>query len=449
MVRDVLHLRAPGNWMNDPNGFIYFRGKYHLFYQYFPYGPMWGTMHWGHAVSEDLVRWEHGDIALFPTKGYDRNGVFSGSALEKDGKLYLYYSAVRYLEEDAENIHHAPHDRYETSQAVLVSEDGVKFDNWKEKSQIIPVCRNEETANAVHTRDPKVWKENGRYYMVLGSTYREQVGRAVFYRSENGVDWEYANQLRDGQFGRILECPDVFQIGEDYIFLGSPMYVSEDEQGYQHHAVCARADFDGKTCGLTLLSACRYVDYGLDLYAVQTNVDEEGRRVMFAWMRMPEEVKATDRKPWIGMMCQPRVIELKGGHIHFCVHPNVEKFLGKEMAEKSTMPGTPCRIRTVLEKGESLNVGGYRIWEEDDRIWTDRSRVYAGIRGHKLVSSTPGLAGRYELDIFVSPNLIEVFVNEGQYVISSVVYGLGDELAGKIDKIYRPAENIIATENEV
>ncbi len=449
MVRDVLHLRAPGNWMNDPNGFIYFRGKYHLFYQYFPYGPMWGTMHWGHAVSEDLVRWEHGDIALFPTKGYDRNGVFSGSALEKDGKLYLYYSAVRYLEEDAENIHYAPHDFYETSQAVLVSEDGVKFDNWKEKSQIIPVCRNEETANAVHTRDPKVWKENGIYYMVLGSTYREQVGRAVFYRSENGVDWEYANQLRDGQFGRILECPDVFRIGEDYIFLGSPMYVSEDEPGYQHHAVCARADFDEKTCGLTLLSECRYVDYGLDLYAAQTNVDEEGRRVMFAWMRMPEEVKAPDRKPWIGMMCQPRVIELEGGHIYFRIHPNVEKYFEKETAEKSTMRGMPCRIRTVLGKGESLNAGGYRIWEEDDRIWTDRSRVYAGIRGHKLVSSTPGLAGRYELDIFVSPSLIEVFVNEGQYVISSVVYGLGAELAGKIDKIYRPVENIIATGNEV
>ncbi len=449
MVRDVLHLRAPGNWMNDPNGFIYFRGKYHLFYQYFPYGPMWGTMHWGHAVSEDLVRWEHGDIALFPTKGYDRNGVFSGSALEKDGKLYLYYSAVRYLEEDAENIHYAPHDFYETSQAVLVSEDGVKFDNWKEKSQIIPVCRNEETANAVHTRDPKVWKENGIYYMVLGSTYREQVGRAVFYRSENGVDWEYANQLRDGQFGRILECPDVFRIGEDYIFLGSPMYVSEDEPGYQHHAVCARADFDEKTCGLTLLSECRYEDYGLDLYAAQTNVDEEGRRVMFAWMRMPEEVKAPDRKPWIGMMCQPRVIELEGGHIYFRIHPNVEKYFEKETAEKSTMRGMPCRIRTVLGKGESLNAGGYRIWEEDDRIWTDRSRVYAGIRGHKLVSSTPGLAGRYELDIFVSPSLIEVFVNEGQYVISSVVYGLGAELAGKIDKIYRPVENIIATGNEV
>ena len=88
MKRDRLHLRAPGNWMNDPNGFIYFQGKYHLFYQYFPYAPVWGTMHWGHAVSEDLVHWEHLGTALFPTKAYDQNGVFSGSGLEKDGASF-------------------------------------------------------------------------------------------------------------------------------------------------------------------------------------------------------------------------------------------------------------------------------------------------------------------------------------------------------------------------
>lgn len=107
MCCDLLHLRAPGNWLNDPNGFIYYKGKYHLFYQYFPYAPEWGTMHWGHGVSEDLVHWEHLDIALFPSKRYDENGVFSGSALERDGKLCLYYSAVRYLEADDEDIHRA------------------------------------------------------------------------------------------------------------------------------------------------------------------------------------------------------------------------------------------------------------------------------------------------------------------------------------------------------
>ncbi len=436
MIRDELHLKAPGNWMNDPNGFIFFRGKYHLFYQYFPYGPMWGTMHWGHAVSGDLVRWEHRDIALFPTKGYDRNGIFSGSALEKDGKLYLYYSAVRYLEEDAENIHYAPRDRYETSQAVLVSEDGMQFDNWEGKRQIIPVSREPEISDAVHTRDPKVWEEDGTYYMILGSTWKEKTGRAVFYRSVDGINWEYANQLRDSQFGRILECPDIFRVGEDYIFLGSPMYVGRNEPGYQHHAVCARAEFDKADCRLKLLTDCRYIDYGQDLYAVQTNVDEAGRRVMAAWMRMPEPVQAADRNPWIGMMCQPRVVELVDGHIFFRVHPNVENYFQRETEEREGLPQAACRIQAALSEGESLEIGGFRIWVENDAVWTDRSRVFAGLKGHKLVSATPKLSGRYGLDIYVTPNLIEVFVNQGEYVISSVVYGLGSGLQGRINKVY-------------
>ena len=89
-MENILHLKAPGDWINDPNGFIYYKGKYHLFYQYFPCAPVWGTMHWGHAVSDDLVHWKHLGIALFPTKSYDRNGVFSGSALEIDGRMNLY-----------------------------------------------------------------------------------------------------------------------------------------------------------------------------------------------------------------------------------------------------------------------------------------------------------------------------------------------------------------------
>ena len=85
MKRQTLHLKAPDNWINDPNGFIYYKGYYHLFYQYFPYEPRWGTMHWGHAVSRDLVTWEHKGLALYPTTRADQNGCFSGSAIEEDG----------------------------------------------------------------------------------------------------------------------------------------------------------------------------------------------------------------------------------------------------------------------------------------------------------------------------------------------------------------------------
>lgn len=440
MIKDVLHLRAPGNWMNDPNGFIYYQGKYHLFYQHFPYAPVWGTMHWGHAVSSDLIHWEHLDIAVFPSKAYDRNGVFSGSAIEKDGKLYLYYSAVRYLDEDAENIHKAPNDRYETSQALMVSEDGFHFDNWEDKRLILPVSRDERIADAVHTRDPKVWKSQGVYNMVLGSTWRNEIGRVLFYQSSDGVNWEYRNQLCSEQFGRILECPDLFRIKDSDVFIGSPMFIGKESVGYENHAICAVVDYDEKDCLLAFPDCSQLVDYGLDLYAPQTNIDAEGRRVMIAWMRMPKMVEEPGRRPWNGMMCQPRVVDVSEGHIYFRVHPNAEHYFSKEAEVSDRLPKLPCRLQTVLADGAVLNIGGYCLRVKEDCVMADRSRVFEGIEGHRLVSSTPKLSGKYELDIFVSHNLIEVFVNGGQYVISNVVYGLGNEIDGYLKKIYVPEE---------
>ena len=261
MKQDVLHLKSPVNWINDPNGFIYYKGKYHLFYQHFPYAPIWGTMHWGHAVSEDLVHWEHKKIALFPTKSYDRNGVFSGSAIEKDEKLYFYYSAVRYLEQDEENIHLSKNDQFETSQAMLISEDGEKFDNWNGKKQIIPVIRDEEIADARDTRDPKVWKEDEKYYMVLGSTYHGKQARVLIFESEDGENWNYKSQCRKETYGHTMECPDLFKIREQYIFVGSPMGIQNDGLEYANQSVCALAKFDVKAGELSLPDEYQMVDY--------------------------------------------------------------------------------------------------------------------------------------------------------------------------------------------
>ena len=441
MKKDTLHLKAPGNWMNDPNGFIYYRGKYHLFYQHFPYAPVWGTMHWGHAVSEDLVHWEHLDIALFPTKYYDRNGVFSGSALEKDGGLYLYYSAVRYLENDPENIHVSLPEQFETSQAMIVSKDGFHFDNWHDKKQIIPVIRDEEIGHPINTRDPKVWRENGNYYMILGSTCGGQAGRVLFYRSADGQNWEYASQYRHEGFGKIVECPDLFPLGDSHVFIGSPMCIGKPGEGYEHHSLCAAASFDAETCSLRLTGKLQYIDYGMDLYAPQTNLDKDGRRVLTAWMRMPEAVSPDGGKPWNGMMCLPRVIEMKRGHIYFRVHPSVEQYFSDEMTTAeyaaAVSSGLPLRIQTSLSEGESLEIGGYRIWVEDGTLKTDRSRVFGNITGPALTASVPENCRRHELDIFVEPNLIEIFTGGGKYVISHVVYDLGDWLSGKVTRIFR------------
>ena len=434
-MENLLHLRAPGNWMNDPNGFIYYQGKYHLFFQYFPYAPEWGTMHWGHGVSEDLVHWKHLGLALFPTKQYDRNGVFSGSALEKDGKLYLYYSAVRYLETDDEDIHRAKNDNYETSQAVVISGDGFHFDNWKDKRQIIPVITDTEIGDPADTRDPKVWFEDGRYYMILGSVY-DRKGRVVFFESQDGENWKYANQCRHETFGRTMECPDLFWIGEHCVFLGSPMGISEDGKEYANHALCALAHFDKKSCELEIAGDFQYVDYGMDLYAPQTNVDKEGRRILIGWMRMPKTVEEEGKTPWNGMMSLPRMVEVEEGHVYFRIPPQVEEYFVRETEDRHCLKtGKAYRIQTVLEEGERLEIGGYQIWVEDGYVKTDRSQVYKGIEGYRTTAATPKSLENHRLDIFVDANLIEVFVNEGEYVISHVVYDLGNEVNGKVLRV--------------
>lgn len=447
MIKNTLHLKAPGNWINDPNGFIYYKGRYHLFYQYFPYAPVWGTMHWGHAVSEDLISWEHVGVALFPTIYEDSNGCFSGSAIEWNGKVNLYYTGIHYNEINAENIHVDAKD-HDAAQLMISSEDGFVFDNFGGKRVIIPKIEDTEIGDYKDTRDPKVWKDGDVFYMVIGSTYKGEVGRALFYKSEDGENWSYVSQIRNERFGRSLECPDMFKLNGRYVFMGSPMYIAEEAGGYEHHAICMPADFKPETCSLSLHGNYQYIDYGLDLYAPQTNLDAAGRRVMIAWMRMPKAVEQEGEKPWNGMMCLPRVVELEDDHIYFRVHPQVDQFFekeiltkerllsGKEDFQKLSIPDKePYRVQVTLEEGETLDIGGFRIWAERDFIKTDRSRVFGDIEGHRMVSSTPKVYGNYKLDIFAEPNLIEVFVNDGEYVISNVVYGLGNYIKGRVEKI--------------
>lgn len=431
-----LHLKSPGNWINDPNGFIYYKGKYHLFYQYFPYAPVWGTMHWGHAVSDDLISWEHKGIALFPSKYYDRNGVFSGSAIEKDGKLYLYYSAVRYLDQDPENIHLALDWSFETSQALLISEDGETFDNWNMKKQIIPVIRDASIADSKDTRDPKVWLEDGRYFMILGSNIDGKMGKIIIYDSDDGENFRYLSGYSSPQCGTIMECPDLFEVDGSRIFVGSPIGVQNDGKEYANQSVCTFASFDSKKGELKLADDFCPIDYGGDLYAPQTNVDEAGRRVLIGWMRMPQPVTGDDGKPWIGMMSLPRVVNVRDGHICFSVHPHVDRcFTANVTADEASKSDEPMRIKAELSEGDCLTVGGFEIRLEDGCVVTDRSKVFPDAVRYHVVSKTPRLCGGAAVDVFVTDNLVEVFVNDGEYVISNIVYKMGRQIEGKYDSI--------------
>ncbi len=418
MARSV-HFHITKGWMNDPNGFIYYKGEYHLFYQYFPYAPEWGTICWGHAVSKDLVNWDQQEIALFPTLPEDQNGCFSGSAVEADGQLRLFYTGVHYDEVDPTNINKCVPDHLTSAQLAMSSPDGYTFDNFANKAVIIPPIGDPALGDRVHTRDPKVWRGSDGWYMVLGSNVDRKQGEILFYRSDDLAHWTFVNRkLMDPGYGWMCECPDLFALpGGDTVLLASMM----DYMGQGHdESVCFTAGFDEATCDLKLLSEPRLVDYGCDFYAPQTTTDEAGRRVMMGWMRMPEPV---DNK-WIGMFCAPRVVEVRDGHVYTSLHPNVREALIKKTLATTTH--RPYLFSLQLSEGNHANVGGLRIWQEDHRIHVDRSSVYHAKPGYEhVLSVTPEVGDTNKVEILVHGHLVEIYVNNGQYVVSNIVYGLG------------------------
>ena len=431
-MNSEIHLKSPGNWINDPNGFIFYNGEYHLFYQYFPYAPIWGTMHWGHAVSKNLMTWEHLGVSVFPSKSYDRNGIFSGSAIEKDGELYLYYSAVRYINENQNNIHTCVNDDFETCQALITSKDGLHFDNINNKKVVIPVCRDNKKADATHTRDPKVWYYNGKYYMILGTSINKTQGRVIFYQSNDGINWEYTSMFCGPICGKIPECPDLFKLDDQWIFICSSVEISAKS----NQCVCAVADFDTQNCHMNILSNIQYVDLGLDLYAAQTNLDKDGNRVLIGWMRMPKPVEESGKTPWIGMMCIPRVVQIKKGHIYFSPHPEADKYFSNMVNREFIDYSKPFRIKTQLYENESLDICGYKISLQNECVYGDRRDVFPQGKEYITQSHTPPIGKSCNIDVFVDNNLIEIFINNGQYVISHVVYGLKPYVKGKINCIY-------------
>lgn len=426
-----IHFKAPNCWINDPNGFIWYKGWYHLFYQCFPYSAHWGRMHWGHAVSKDLVNWEEKGIALFPSKTDDRSGCFSGSAIEYKDKMYIYYTGVNYTEEDPENINCCINDAFTAAQLMITSEDGMKFDNITDKKTVIPPIEDKKIGDKNHTRDPKVWRGKDAWYMVLGSTV-DKNGRLLFYKSSDLKTWQYLNYCEKDGFGWMWECPDFFEIDGKGVTIFSPMGFFNDGNGYDSVAVCMLSSFDENTGKMELSENYQLFDYGIDLYAPQSTTDKDGNRVVIAWARMPEAV-ITEKGEWCGMMCIPRIVDVKNNHVYIRPHTNVKNsFVTKLSAPKKS----GYMLKTTLKNGESINVGGYVIKRENDKITTDRSKVFNIKGNYRLIAETPVINEGYELEIYVDEHLVEVFINNGEYVISNVVYGLTEEITGKNYDLY-------------
>ncbi len=289
--RFLYHFEPKKGWMNDPNGLIFYQGQYHAFFQHYPNEPIHGVMYWGHAVSQDLIHWEEWPIALSPDQPYeDAKGCFSGSALERDGLLYVFYTAVSHA--------------LGQTQCVAVSRDGKTFTKYAGN----PVIPAPPAEGSKEFRDPKVVELDGKTYLVCGSG-RDGVGKILLY--EQGKDlftWQYVGVLyQNAAYGEVLECPDFFKLGDTYVLMFSQMKVPTEA------TVVLTGTFDGKQ--FTAQAEYR-PEIGPEFYAPQTFLAPDGRRIAIGWMYhwgRPLDQGAESA----GALSLPREVKLCDGKIRF------------------------------------------------------------------------------------------------------------------------------------
>ncbi len=317
LYRPNFHFTPEDNWMNDPNGMFYFNGNYHLYFQHYPESNVWGPMHWGHAISKDLVTWEEQKIALYPDeKGY----IFSGSAVVdnhntsgfKQDSITPIVAIFTYHDPKLEK---AGEINYQ-SQGIAYSLDGGM--TWTKYAEN-PVIKNPGIKDF---RDPKVtWDEvHKQWVLILAAKDKSKL-----YGSTNLKNWRYLSDFGEniGAHGGVWECPDFFPIKVEGINETKWVLVQSLVAGGPNGGTGTQyfiGDFDGKTFALDANFSndlnsedVFWIDYGRDNYAGVTwsNIPEEdGRKLFLGWMSNWEYAEKVPTYKWRSSMTIPREIKL-------------------------------------------------------------------------------------------------------------------------------------------
>ncbi|MGX4685352.1 glycoside hydrolase family 32 protein [Vagococcus sp. JNUCC 83] len=426
------HVSAPSGWINDPNGFCYFDGYYHVFFQHHPHSAEWGPMHWGHARSKDLVHWESLPIALTPGDKEDEDGCFSGSAIEKDGVLYLFYTGHHYYGDGDK-------DHFWQNQNMAYSTDGIHFTKYEKN----PIIAKEPGDNTHHFRDPKVWEHEGTYYMILGSQEEDGLGRAIVYSSKDLLDWEYegaiskANGLKTEGF--MWECPDFFNLDGKDILLLSPQGI--DAQGKDYLNLFQTGyfvgDYDYDNVKFTH-GAFKELDKGHDFYATQTTEAPDGRRIVIAWMDMWESPLPEQEDGWAGALTIPRELRLKNNHLYMTPVKELEKLRVKEISSDSVEVAHNLLVASDASSSEILvdiPLSGsdkeevtFALKTIDEELvslsYSKETNEFILKRSDKddLRYGTIQPCDKLSLRAFVDTSSIEIFINNGELVFTERFY---------------------------
>ncbi len=435
--RQQFHIQSITGLINDPNGFVWHDNKWHLFYQWCPWGAVHGMKYWYHIVSRDLVTWKNLGVCIMPDRDYDNKGAYSGSAMPIGDSLYLYYTG-----------NHRDEDWTRRAYTCLAK---LRDDGWVEKYPLPLFGTNPNYTE--HQRDPKIVhiRETGKYYIILGAQTLDGYGRAIVYESDDLLHgWNFAGELKVPgfeTFGDMWECPSVEHIGGKDALIFCPQHLKIPGRGESvNHNGYILGEMDWGSLTFTPDGQFHVLDFGFDSYAAEcaNNVQDEDKAVLIAWMGIPDVSYPTDEENWSGCLTLPRELSIRGRRLIQQPLPALKQLRDVEINLADHTSGQRVWLPRVAEielycrpgdieldlftkrSGE----GGIRIvYSEKERVISvDRSGMTKRFNiEHGEVRTRDLPDGLTHLRIFVDRSSVEIFVNDGDAVFTSRVFPVEGE----------------------
>jgi len=392
IYRPQFHFTPARYWMNDPNGLLYYKGEYHLFYQHNPTENIWGNMSWGHAVSTNLKNWEELPVAISCT---DEVGIFSGSAVID----YENTSGFGSLENPAIVAIYTEHKNDKTSQTQCLAfslDQGRTFTKY-EGNPVLDLQISD-------FRDPKVQWIDNQWLMAVALPDLHQI---AFYSSPNLKEWTHLSNFGPAaEIDGCWECPDLFELDSKWVLI-----VSLNPGGYQIGSGTQYfiGDWNGKEF-IPHGTKTRWLDYGRDNYAgVTFNEAPDGKKILMGWMSNWEYAHNVPTDPWRGSMTLPRELSLDGDYL-------IQRAIANESMPRISFSttGGSIRINESTERFVEIGFNDGKIFMDARKTW---HKDFAINRQEVDCTQT-----EVDFEIYIDRGSVELFANDGKVVITNLVF---------------------------
>ena len=435
--RQLYHIQPKHGLLNDPNGFSWFNGKYHLFYQWHPLEATHGLKYWYHLTSLDLVNWQDEGIGIAPELDFESHGIFSGTGFVENDKLYLFYTG---------NKRDDNWERHSSQALAYMTKNG---EIQKLNKPIIP----EPPAGFTHDfRDPKIVTHKDCYYMFIGGQSQAKQGCILVYQGTSLLEWQFIGPMKTNHtdFGFMWECPDFFTIDEQDILLISPQGLAKKKHLFNN--IYNSGVFIGKYNYETNYfdtKEFQELDSGFDFYAPQTTTAPDGRQILIGWMGLPDTSYPNDKDGWSGCLTIPRELFIKHNKIYQQPIKELESLRNDKYEINTTLINAvyqlqefksqtiEIRLDMQLEEGATSGIR-FKVGEgEFTTLYLNSSKKELVLDREKTgvpvavdfgtKRKIPYDKEQIKLRLYLDTSSVEIFVNEGEAVFTSRLFATNTE----------------------